>query len=435
LSCAFELAEAGVRPLVLEAKPWTGGRTSSWRDPDGMAVESGLHRVLGVYSAFPDLLSRAGLGVDQAIHWEDEVEFRQPAPLPSAVMAAAPMLRPLETLADIFGHNAYLSPAAKLSLAAITAAGLADYAADPERLDQQSVLQYATQLNAHPQVISHVLEPLVAGIYFIPAAQLSAYVFMALIAPYLSSAAKLRVGAFAGGMTEVMTDPLASAIRRRGGEVLTEMPVQDLLVEEERVVGVRVGSEVMYRARHVVLASSVRATQTWLRRHFGTADWLQSFLDLPTMPAVTLQLELDEPSMSVDHTTFGVGTSLACFSEQKRTTFRETSGRLSIIMAPSDQLINVSAEKILELGLEDADRLGLNVRGHVKRWRVVSRSDDFYSLAPRNDHKRPPQETPVPGLSLAGDYTRQKFVATMEGAVVSGRLAATAALKALSAAS
>src|SRR5688572_19587214 len=44
LSCAFELAEAGLRPVVLEAKPWTGGRTSSWRDEGGMELESGLHR-------------------------------------------------------------------------------------------------------------------------------------------------------------------------------------------------------------------------------------------------------------------------------------------------------------------------------------------------------------------------------------------------------
>lgn len=42
-----------------------------------------------------------------------------------------------------------------------------------------------------------------------------------------------------------------------------------------------------------------------------------------------------------------------------------------------------------------------------------------------------PSETPLPGLSLAGDYTAQAFVVTMEGAVVSGHRAATAARKTL----
>jgi 15-cis-phytoene desaturase len=31
----------------------------------------------------------------------------------------------------------------------------------------------------------------------------------------------------------------------------------------------------------------------------------------------------------------------------------------------------------------------------------------------------------VPGLTLAGDYTQQKYLATMEGAVHSGELAAS----------
>lgn len=47
----------------------------------------------------------------------------------------------------------------------------------------------------------------------------------------------------------------------------------------------------------------------------------------------------------------------------------------------------------------------------------------------KDDHLgRPDQETLVPGLSLAGDYTRQRCVATMEGAVVSGKRAAEAVM-------
>ena len=64
LSCAFELSGRGRRVLLLESCPVVGGRTSSW-DKDGMTVESGLHRVLGFYEAFPDLLRRAGIDLDR----------------------------------------------------------------------------------------------------------------------------------------------------------------------------------------------------------------------------------------------------------------------------------------------------------------------------------------------------------------------------------
>jgi hypothetical protein len=43
---------------------------------DGMPVESGYHRMLGSYSALPDLLARAGVAVDDIVCWEDEVEIR-----------------------------------------------------------------------------------------------------------------------------------------------------------------------------------------------------------------------------------------------------------------------------------------------------------------------------------------------------------------------
>lgn len=423
LSCAFELAEAGRRVVVLEAQPWVGGRTASWTESDGMKVESGLHRMLGIYTAFPDLLRRAGIDLDAAIIWEDKVEFRPPPPGAPAVFSVAPLRNPLQMLADLAGHNDYLSPAAKLSMSRFVAEGFADYASDPDRLDRKSVLDYATEKDVQPDVISKLLDPLVAGIYFVPAARLSAYVFLALLAPYVPHAVAMRVGAFSGGMTDVFAEPLAEAIRRRGGVVLTSARVDRLLVEGGRVAGVRTGGRV-FRARQVVLAGSLRATQALLTPHFAGADWAARLLKLPTMPAVTLQLELEGPAMSVDHTTFGVGTSLACFSEQSRTTFRGVAGRLSIIMAPSENLIGLPVDRVLAIALEDADRLGLPVRDRITRYRMVNHVDDFYSLAPGNDHLRPGQATPVAGLTLAGDFTRQKYVATMEGAVVSGKLAA-----------
>ena len=89
LSCAFELAEAGHRPLLLEAAPQPGGRTSSWTDPDGMKVESGLL-----------LRARRSRGITQAAGARRHRLGRR---------------RDLGVLLDAPGHNDYLGPGAKLS--------------------------------------------------------------------------------------------------------------------------------------------------------------------------------------------------------------------------------------------------------------------------------------------------------------------------------
>lgn len=55
--------------------------------------------------------------------------------------------------------------------------------------------------------------------------------------------------------------------------------------------------------------------------------------------------------------------------------------------------------------------------------RVLTQPAAVFSPRPGVDEMRPAQQTPVPGLYLAGDWTATDWPATMEGAVRSGNLA------------
>ncbi len=429
LTCALELSTAGFDVEVLEARDVVGGRTSSWVD-DGMPVESGLHRVLGFYREFPDLLQRSGICLDDIVFWEDEIEIRVPDPCGRAVLGVAPVYRPAETLLGSVNILRLLSVADLLSLGPFFIGGLAEYFSDPSGLDQWSVAEKARSYGVTANALRTLLVPLTSGLYFLPPEQYSSYAFFGVLGPYLPRLLSVRVGAFLGGMTEVMAAPIARAIERNGGVVKTAAPVDRLVVENGRVDGVEIGGT-RTRAAHVVLATSLAAAQALIRSALSSYAWFQPMLRLPSMPAVTIQMELDGPSMTVDHTTFGPGTALASFAEQCRTTFRGLPGRLSIILTPPQEFLEKDSAEIFAIACDDADRLGLRVRDHVTRYRVVKLPADFYSLSPGTDALRPPQQTPVAGLTLAGDYTRQEYLATMEGAVVSGRLAARVVRSAL----
>jgi 15-cis-phytoene desaturase len=424
LSCAFELTSRGREVLVLEAGPVVGGRTSSWNQ-DGMMVESGLHRVLGFYSAFPDLLGRAGIDVNQITYWEDEIEIRLPDGRGSGVFGAAPLFRPFETIGGALGNFELLSLADRLTLAGFISAGLVEYFTNPTGLDQVSVREKAEAFGVTENAIHNVLIPLTSGLYFLPPERYSAYAFFGTLGPYLPRIFTLRVGAFLGGMTEVMSGPIAAAVSRQGGEVWTRSKVTRLLTDGGRVTGVEAGGK-RITAEHVVLAASLAPAQELLRPHFGNHPWFQPMLRLPSMPSVTIQIELDRPSMPLDRTTFGPGTVLASFAEQSRTTFRQCPGRVSIILTPPERFLAMEPAEILEITCRDAERLGVRVRDRMTDYRVIKLPADFYSLSPGTDALRPPQATPIEGLTLAGDYTRQQYLATMEGAAVSGRLAACA---------
>jgi hypothetical protein len=47
-----------------------------------------------------------------------------------------------------------------------------------------------------------------------------------------------------------------------------------------------------------------------------------------------------------------------------------------------------------------------------------------YAAVPGRNKYRPSQQTPIPNFTLAGDWTSQKFLGSMEGAVLAGKLAA-----------
>jgi len=57
--------------------------------------------------------------------------------------------------------------------------------------------------------------------------------------------------------------------------------------------------------------------------------------------------------------------------------------------------------------------------------KFMSKADNLYHaiLLGRNKY-RPSQTTPIPNFTLAGDWTSQKFLGSMEGAVLGGKLAA-----------
>jgi 15-cis-phytoene desaturase len=422
LSAAMECLDRKKTVLVLEARDVIGGRTSSWID-DGMKVESGLHRVLGFYRHLPRLLKKSGLKYSDVVTWEDEIEFRVPEGV-WAIYGFAPIFRFFQTITSFLGNNHYLDWKDKLGFLRFAICGFIQYWFRLGNMDSITVLEFAKKHKVTENAIHRLLLPLTEGIFFLPHSHYSAHAFFGLFSPAVIRLPSLRAGAFRAGMTDVMMEPIAKRIRERGGVVRVSAKVEKILSQNGSIAGVVIGDEEVH-AKNVILATALLHAQRIIRRSFPDDPGFKGILELPTMPSVTIQIELDAPSMEVDHTTFGPGTSLSSFSEQSRTTFKNLPGRLSIILAPAEKFLKMKPEEILPVALEDAKKLNLTV-GEVKNYRVTYQEADFYRMSPNMERLKPDQKTHIEGLAIAGDYTRQKFYSTMEGAVYSGKLAVKA---------
>lgn len=69
----------------------------------------------------------------------------------------------------------------------------------------------------------------------------------------------------------------------------------------------------------------------------------------------------------------------------------------------------------------------------VRKYRIIKTPLSVYKSRPGREAFRPTQRSPIANFYLAGDYTKQRYLASMEGAVFSGKLAAEAIIEDLAA--
>jgi 15-cis-phytoene desaturase len=176
---------------------------------------------------------------------------------------------------------------------------------------------------------------------------------------------------------------------------------------------------------------------------------------LKGQPVITAQLYFDRMVTEVDHLLFSAGTHLSVYADLPRVSpdyhngrgssthstspwprgrpgsggasGQASSGRGSIVelvVAPAEDLIGQSDQQVLQQVLSDFYRMHPAARGaRLTKYTLVRIPNSVYQARPGVDQYRPDQATPVPNLFLAGDYTQQEFMASIEGAVRSAKRA------------
>ncbi|MDZ4818918.1 MAG: hydroxysqualene dehydroxylase HpnE [Planctomycetota bacterium] len=112
--------------------------------------------------------------------------------------------------------------------------------------------------------------------------------------------------------------------------------------------------------------------------------------------------------------------------------FNRSSGNTyyyQVVISASHELAGRAKEDVVaQVFAELREAFPAATDAQLLRWRIVTERAAVFAPLPGMEELRPAQETPVPGLFLAGDWTATGWPATMEGAVRSGYLAAEALL-------
>ncbi len=438
LSAATALAEAGVPVIVLEARPALGGRASAFVDPaTGEHVDNGQHALFGCYHETFRFLRR--IGSEAGVHLQPALKIDVVDESGLATTLACPRLpSPFNLLVGVLCWRA-LSIADRIAVvrmgrplrAVISAANTKSVPAAADALPRadESVRRWLERHGQNRRLINLLWEPLAVAALNESIDAAAARSFAGVLAALLGSGAQgASLGLPRVPLDQLYALPARRYIELRGGTVRCNAPAR-VVVQDGVTTGltVLVGQEVIHAAGVVVAVPWHALGALFEVAPSALGDTLVRAAAVTASSIVTVNLWIDRapsagPFVGLPGRTFQ-------WMFDKGALFGAGSSHLSLVASGADAIVAKSNAEIAALAWHELTGALPALRtATVRRSVVVRERRATFSVAPGSP-VRPVTRTGVAGLFLAGDWIETALPATIEGATLSGHLAATAVLE------
>jgi zeta-carotene desaturase len=430
LAAAAALSGAGKSVVVLERKPYVGGRACSYEHPALGEVVDLQHVLLGCCTNLIDLCEQAGSS--DKIRWYDKQTFLEPNGRSSTIIPSE-LPAPLH-FAPSFARMSTLGWKDKLGMAR----GLMEFFRGYPAEDDESVEKWLKRTRQTERSIRHFWNPILMATLNDGLAHCSTrYAGKVFHELFIKSSTGGRLGIPTVPLSEFYADA-ARLIEARGGVVRLRASVEAITQEADGRWRVNVADSA-YLADSIVLALPFEQTQKLLpavrlnERSSGLALGVRDELELKMArqvhsPFTSILLWFDREITDLDHAWL-LDTTIEWFFHKSRIRRypKEQGSYVELVIAGSRAQLSMTREEILSSALRELELFFPEVRrAELVKSGVLKEARATFSVVPGLDRFRPGQATAWPGFFLAGDWTATEWPSTMEGAVRSGRLAAGA---------
>jgi hypothetical protein len=225
---------------------------------------------------------------------------------------------------------------------------------------------------------------------------------------------------------EMYALPARRHIESHGGEVRLNALAR-VRIEGGRVSGVDVRGESFTVAQVVAAVPWFALGPLLVGDVAPMAPIVASASRMTSKPIVTVNLWYDRTVM--DDLFVGLPGREMQWVFDKRRVFGESASHLSLVASGADAIVGAGNDELIALAAREVAASIPGARDAVlRRGTVIREKRATFSIAP-GEPTRPPVETPVRGLFLAGDWIETGLPGTIESAAVAGHLAARAVLQ------
>ncbi|AIE74787.1 Phytoene desaturase, pro-zeta-carotene producing [Synechocystis sp. PCC 6714] len=440
LACAKYLADAGFTPIVLERRDVLGGKIAAWKDEDGDWYETGLHIFFGAYPNMLQLFKE--LDIEDRLQWkEHSMIFNQPEKPGTYSRFDFPDIpAPINGLVAILRNNDMLTWPEKIRFGLGLLPAIVQGQSYVEEMDKYTWSEWMAKQNIPPRIEKEVFIAMSKALNFIDPDEISATILLTALNRFLQEKDGSKMAFLDGAPPERLCQPLVDYIAERGGEVHLNKPLKEILLNEDGSVqgylirGLDGAADEVIQADLYVSAMPVDPLKTMVPEPWREYPEFKQIQGLEGVPVINLHLWFDRKLTDIDHLLFSRSPLLSVYADMSNTC-REYSdpdkSMLELVLAPAQDWIGKSDEEIVAATMAEIEKLfpqhfaGDNSAKLLKS-HVVKTPRSVYKATPGRQACRPDQRTSVPNFYLAGDFTMQKYLGSMEGAVLSGKQCAQA---------
>ncbi len=438
LSCAKYLADAGHTPIVFEARDVLGGKVAAWKDKDGDWYETGLHIFFGAYPNMLQLFRE--LDIEDRLQWKSHsMIFNQPEEPGTYSRFDFPDLpAPVNGVAAILKNNDMLTWPEKISFGIGLIPAMLRGQEYVEQCDNQSWSDWLKAQNIPERVNKEVFIAMSKALNFINPDEISSTVLLTALNRFLQEKNGSKMAFLDGSPTERLCTPIVDYIKKKGGEVNLNRPLRSINLNEDgsvknfTITSSDPNEDSIIKADAYVSALPVDLFKLLLPKSWRGIESFRKLDGLKGVPVINIHLWFDRKLTDIDHLLFSRSPLLSVYADMSNTCKEyEDPNRsmLELVFAPAKDWIGKSDEDIVEATLGELKKLFPNHftgdnQAKLRKFKVVKTPLSVYKAVPGCQAIRPSQETPITNFFLAGDYTMQRYLASMEGAVLSGKLCA-----------
>jgi squalene-associated FAD-dependent desaturase len=425
LSAAARLTRHGARVLVLEARTRLGGRATAFTDRDtGELVDNGQHVLLGCYTetlaflqdvgALGNLRTEPRLNVTMIDRAGRRSRLACPAlPAPFHLLAGLVEWEAL-TWTDRLAALRMLGPLRR-ARRQLTPGARAIAASPGETVDAWLIRNGQTE-----RIREMLWEPLALAALNQPPDRAAAPVFARVLAEMFGPDPRLAAILLPTKPLHLMyAEPAREFIEGGGGAVRTGAPARITIARrlEVEALGERWSPDAVIAA---VPWHAVRDLMS------GESSDLRLLLhragQMTSSPIITVNLWFDR--VVLDEPFVGLPGRAMQWVFDKRAVFGGDASYLSLVSSGASPLVALPNPALIATAHQElVDAFPAIREARLIRATVVREPRATFSLAP-DQPVRPPVQTPVPGLYLAGDWIDTGLPGTIESAVRAGHQAA-----------